>query len=124
MAAPDPAARSAMKLYLKPSCTTCRKARAFLRENQIEVQEIDLNLGLTEQELESLIGTRDYTLFLNTRNELYRERKMKQNPPPRAEAIRLMSQHPNLIRRPILAKGKTLVVGFDAPAMLALAGRG
>ena len=47
---------------------------------------IDLNPGLSEGEIEKLIGTRDYTKFLNFRNELYRERKMKTNPPPRAEA--------------------------------------
>ena len=34
-------------------------------------------------ELEQLIGKRDYSDFLNTRNELYRERGMKENPPSR-----------------------------------------
>ena len=48
-----------------------------------------------------MIGDRDYKEFLNTRNQLYRERKMKEHPPSRAEALKLMSQHPNLIRRPI-----------------------
>ncbi len=52
-----------------------------------------------------LIGERDYKTFLNSRNELYRERGMKDNPPPRAEALRLMSENPNLIKRPILISG-------------------
>jgi arsenate reductase len=64
-----------------------------------------------------LIGDRDYKLFLNARNELYREKKMKESPPSRREAIRLMSQHPNLIRRPILVKGKEIVLGWDEDAM-------
>jgi arsenate reductase-like glutaredoxin family protein len=38
---------------------------------------------------------------------------MKQNPPSRAEAIELMSAHPNLIRRPILVNGSKIAVGFD-----------
>jgi len=38
---------------------------------------------------------------------------MKQSPPPREEAIRLMSENPNLIRRPILVKGGKVVLGFD-----------
>ncbi|MBV8844270.1 MAG: hypothetical protein JO307_15800 [Bryobacterales bacterium] len=42
---------------------------------------------------------------------------MKDSPPSRAEAIRLMSQHPNLIRRPILVKGKEIVLGWDREAM-------
>jgi len=69
---------------------------------------------LSEAEIEKLIGSRDYKAFLNTRNELYRERNMKEHPPSRAEAIRLMAAHPNLIRRPILVKGSKIAVGFDA----------
>jgi arsenate reductase-like glutaredoxin family protein len=74
---------------------------------------VDLNRGLTALQLDKLIGSRDYKLFLNTRNELYRERNMKDHPPSRTEAIRLMSQHPNLIRRPILVNGSKIALGFD-----------
>jgi arsenate reductase-like glutaredoxin family protein len=80
------------------------------------LEEVDLNRGLTVAELDKLIGTRDYRLFLNTRNELYRERGMKENPPPRAEALKLMSDNPNLIKRPILVKGREIVLGFDEKA--------
>jgi arsenate reductase-like glutaredoxin family protein len=60
-----------------------------------------------------LIGKRDHKLFLNTRNELYRERNMKENPPPRAEALKLMSECPNLIKRPILLDGDQITLGSD-----------
>lgn len=68
---------------------------------------------MSELELDDLIGSRDYRLFLNARNELYRERGMKENPPSRAEAIKLMAQHPNLVRRPILIRGNRMVIGWD-----------
>ncbi len=102
-----------MKFYLKPNCTTCRRAKSFLRESGAKADEIDLNRGLNAAELDALIGERDYKLFLNTRNELYRERNMKRSPPTRAEAIALMSKHPNLIKRPILVKGQRILLGFD-----------
>jgi len=38
---------------------------------------------------------------------------MKENPPPRDEAIRLMSENPNLIKRPLLVKGSKIYFGFD-----------
>ena len=85
----------------------------MLRERGAQFEEVDLNKGLTVAELETLIGKRDYREFLNTRNELYRERGMKLNPPPRAEALKLMSEHPNLIRRPILLDGQKIVLGSD-----------
>ncbi len=74
---------------------------------------MDLNRGLSEKELDALIGDRDHKLFLNTRNELYRERGMKEKPPPRAEALALMSKNPNLIRRPLLIAGSRILFGFD-----------
>ena len=81
---------------------------------------MDLNKALSVDDLDKLIGRRDYRLFLNTRNELYRERGMKENPPPRAEALRLMSEHPNLIKRPILVKGSEIALGVDEVQRLAV----
>ncbi len=112
-----------MKFYQKPTCSTCRKAKKWLVENGVKFEEQDLNQGLAESEIEALIGERDYLKFLNFRNELYRERKMKANPPSRAEAIRLMAQHPNLIRRPVLVRGSKIVLGFDEEEYRNLSGR-
>ena len=92
----------------------------MLRDKGAAFEEIDLNRGLTAAELDRLIGRRDYRLFLNSKNELYRERGMKQNPPPRDEALRLMAAHPNLIKRPIVVEGGDIVLGFDEEAITAL----
>jgi arsenate reductase len=81
----------------------------------IESRDLD-KTPLSVGELESLIGERDYKTFLNTRNELYREKKMAEKPPSRNEAIALMSRNPNLIKRPILLRGGKILVGFDADA--------
>ncbi len=71
---------------------------------------------LTEAELDELIGERDHKDFLNTRNELFRTRKMKEHPPSRSEAIKLMAKEPNLIRRPVALQGSKMVLGFDEEA--------
>ena len=71
---------------------------------------------LTEDQLDELIGERDYKEFLNTRNELYRNRNLKEHPPSRAEAIKLMAKEPNLIRRPLLVRGSRIIFGFDEAA--------
>ena len=85
----------------------------MLRDKGVQFEEIDLNRGLTVEALDALVGTRDYREFLNSRNELYRERDMKRSPPSRAEAMELMSQHPNLIKRPILVDGARIVLGSE-----------
>jgi len=81
----------------------------------IESRDLDKS-PLSVEEVESLIGERDYKVFLNTRNEMYREKKMAEKPPSRSEAIALMSKNPNLIKRPILLRGGKILLGFDEEA--------
>jgi arsenate reductase (glutaredoxin) len=105
----------------KPTCTTCRKARAHLERRGFQLYFRDLTKDrLSAAELEKLIGRRDHTEFLNTRNELYRSKKMKDKPPSRKEAIRLMAKEPNLIRRPVVLCGGRVVLGFDKEGMARL----
>jgi arsenate reductase-like glutaredoxin family protein len=93
-----------------------------LLEHGAELQLRDLAQDrLTVAELDRLIGERDYRLFLNSRNELYRERNMKEKPPSRADALKMMAAEPNLIRRPVVISGKQIVLGYDEEALKNLA---
>jgi arsenate reductase/regulatory protein spx len=83
--------------------------------SELESRDLDKQ-RLSEAELDKLIGERDYKEFLNARNEMSRERKMKEHPPSRAEAIKLMAKEPNLIRRPVVIRGAQMVLGYDEAA--------
>ena len=88
----------------------------------MELDEHDLGKDrLTAEQLDALIGRRNYIDFLNPRNELYRQRKMKDHPPVRDEALKLMAQEPNLIRRPIVIRGEEMVLGYDEEGLRKLA---
>jgi Spx/MgsR family transcriptional regulator len=111
-----------IRFLQKPSCTTCRKAKAFLEKRKVELDLRDLGKDrLSVEELDALIGKRDHRMFLNTRNELYRTRKMGQNPPSRDEALKLMAAEPNLIRRPVVLRGSEIVLGYDEEALKRIA---
>ena len=117
--ASKPAARAkakgkAVQFLQKPTCITCRKARAYMEDRGFDLHFRNLDKErLSSEELEKLIGDRDHREFLNTRNELYRQKNMKQNPPTRAEAIRMMVGEPNVIRRPVIVAGGRVVLGFN-----------
>jgi Spx/MgsR family transcriptional regulator len=68
---------------------------------------------LTEKELREIIGDGPVEKFLNTRTPLYRESNMKQKPPSKDEAIKLMLKDPNLLKRPVIIKGKRKLIGFN-----------
>ena len=111
-----------LKFLTKPTCTTCRKTKEYLEKLGAELEPRSLEKErLTKDELDNLIGDRDYKQFLSSRNELYRSRNMKEHPPTRAQAIALMAENPNLIRRPVTIRGKRLVLGYDEAALKALA---
>ena len=114
--------KTKIKFLQKPSCTTCRKAKAFLEKRKVELDLRDLGKDrMSVEELDALIGKRDHRMFLNTRNELYRARKMKENPPSREEALKLMAGEPNLIRRPVVLRGADVVLGYDEEALKRIA---
>ena len=111
-----------IKFLHKPNCTTCRKTKAFLEKKKVELETRDLGKDrLSLAELDQLIGRRDHRKFLNPRNELYRTRKMGENPPSRDEALKLMAAEPNLIRRPVVLRGSEIVLGYDEEALNRLA---
>jgi Spx/MgsR family transcriptional regulator len=110
--------RKKAEFIQKPSCTTCRKARKYMERRGFELHFRNLDKErLSAAELEKLIGRRDHEDFLNPRNELYRRKHMKQDPPSRQEAIRMMAREPNLIRRPVIVAGGRVVLGFDENGM-------
>ncbi len=59
----------------------------------------------------------DFLDFLSRRSPVFKKRPL---PKTRREAIDLMVQQPNLIKRPILVKGRKAVFGFDRDALARL----
>jgi regulatory protein spx len=89
-----------------------------LHARKVKLEERDYGKSpLNEKELRQIIGEDPITDFLNTRTRLYRERNMKAQPPSKDEAIALMLQDQNLLRRPILIRGRKKVVGLNETAI-------
>jgi Spx/MgsR family transcriptional regulator len=82
------------------------------RKADFEEREYGKN-PLSEKELREIIGAEPIEMFLNTRTPLYREKNMKQEPPSKDEAIKLMLKDPNLLKRPVIIKGKRKLTGFN-----------
>jgi arsenate reductase len=75
------------------------------------VQEIDINKAPPTREfLEKHIDANRFLDFVSTRSPVWKERPL---PKSKKEAIDLMMQNPNLIRRPILITGSRVTFGFD-----------
>ncbi len=103
-------------LWMKSSCTTCRNAKAMLAGLGLEVIVRDYSrTPLNAVELESLLPT-DPASMLGTKSPRYKELGLKDRRLTKAEAIELMVQDNNLLKRPILVHPRGTVIGFDPAA--------
>ena len=75
------------------------------------MNQIDINTEPPTREfLEKHIDPERFLDFVSTRSPVFKTRPL---PASKQEAIALMMENPNLIRRPILVKGSKIIFGFD-----------
>jgi arsenate reductase-like glutaredoxin family protein len=77
----------------------------------VNVHELDINKEPPSREfLEKHIDADRFLDFVSTRSPVFKQRPL---PTSKKEAIALMMDNPNLIRRPIVIKGAQVIFGFD-----------
>ena len=85
-------------------------------ELKVELDERDYAKNpLSEAELKSLFSEAelDSRDFLNPKSPAYKEMGLRDKKLSASEAIKLMARDPNLIKRPLIIAGKTVIAGFD-----------
>jgi len=101
----------------RSNCSTCRDARKFLRQNNIDFESRDfLKDPLTRAELEKIIDADNVIAFLNTRHTIVKANKWKENPPTKTQAIAAILKDNKVIRRPLVKIGNRRIIGFDRAA--------
>ncbi|SEQ40766.1 regulatory protein spx [Ignavigranum ruoffiae] len=103
-------------LFITPSCTSCRKARAWLEEHEIPYEERNIfTEPLTETEIKSILqmtenGTED---IVSTRSKAYSELDVELSELPLNDFFGLVKDQPGILRRPILLDDKRLQIGYN-----------
>ncbi|QIL45780.1 transcriptional regulator Spx [Vagococcus coleopterorum] len=105
-----------LTLYTSPSCTSCRKARAWLVDQEIPFKERNIfSEPLNIDELREILRmTEDGTEeIISTRSKVFRKLDMDLDDLPLQELLKLVQENPGLLRRPIMIDEKRLQVGFN-----------
>ena len=107
-----------MILFIEyPKCSTCKKAKKWLIDNNIEFQDRNIiDNTPTEKELKKWIteSKKDIKKFFNTSGLKYKELNLKEKLPNMTddEKIKLLSSDGMLIKRPLLVTDNEILTGF------------
>lgn len=103
-------------LFLSPSCTSCRKARAWLISHEVPFNEHNIMTSpLTADELQKILsltenGTDD---LISTRSKVFQKLDIDLDELSVRQLIELIELYPSLLRRPIILDEKRMQIGFN-----------
>lgn len=103
-------------LYTSPSCSSCRKAKAWLEQYNIPYIERNIySEPLTIDEIKEIFRmTEDGTdEIISTRSKTFQELNINLESLPLQKLYELIKDHPGLLRRPIIMDEKRLQVGYN-----------
>ncbi len=97
-------------LFLSPSCTSCRKARAWLNEHDVKFQEHNIITSpLSRDELMAILAFTEN----GTRSKVFQKLDIDLDELSVSELIDLIAKNPGLLRRPIILDNKRMQIGFN-----------
>lgn len=103
-----------MKIYHNPRCGKSRQTLALIEEAGIEPEVIEyLKTPPTAEELDAILKKlkMEPQELMRKGEAIYKELKLGERELSRDEAIAVMLEHPKLIERPIVVKGRKAVLG-------------
>ena len=103
-------------LYTSPSCTSCRKARAWLEEHNIPFEERNIfSNPLNVDEIKQILQmTEDGTEeIISKRSKIFQDLDIDLDELPLQKLYTLIQKNPSLLKRPIMMDSKRLQVGYN-----------
>ena len=107
-----------LTVYGIRNCDTMKKARGWLDARGLAYDFRDYKIaGIDPDTLRGWAGEVGWEALLNRRGTTFRKLDERERADlDEGKAIALMAAHPSLIKRPVVAHPRGLLVGFDADA--------
>lgn len=117
---------SKVVFYTYPSCTSCRRVKAWLLENGIAFEErhIFKNSPTPEELMKlSIVSEEGIDSLVSVRSNRYRQLGINHLDMKFSELLKLLSKEPKLLRRPIVTDGEHVTVGYNIDMLNMIAKR-
>ncbi|SDM64341.1 transcriptional regulator SpxA [Bacillus sp. OK048] len=103
-------------LFVSPSCTSCRRAKAWFQEHQIPYKERNiLSEKLTIDEIKNILHfTEDGTdEIISTKSKAFQKLDVNIDSLSLRELYSIINENPGILKRPLMLDEKRLQVGFN-----------
>ena len=103
-------------IYTTPSCASCRKAKAWLEEHQIEYVEKNIfAFPLTKEDIRLMLKNTEngFEDIISTRSKYIMENNIDIENMKFSELEKLIIENPSILRRPIIVEDNKLQVGYN-----------
>ncbi len=100
-------------VYEKPTCTTCRKVAKALTENGVDFEKVNYYIKpFSKTKLKTLLkkGGLKPSEVLRKNEQVYKKLKFKEKNYKEEQILDLMIKYPDLVQRPIVEKGKKVIL--------------
>lgn len=110
-------------LYTAPGCASCRKAKQWLKDNDMKFTEKNIfTTLLKEDEIKYLLqrtenGTED---IISTRSKAFQQLHMDLEDLSMKELVNFIQKNPSVLKRPIMINERSIVIGYDDDEITAL----
>ncbi|GAB2024757.1 transcriptional regulator Spx [Lactovum odontotermitis] len=105
-----------IEIYTAPSCTSCKKAKSWLARHHIAFEERNIIAEpLSREEVKRILMRCDDGLegLISTRSRVVKTLGVELEDIPLSRAIKIISENPQVLRRPIIMDEKRLHVGYN-----------
>jgi arsenate reductase (glutaredoxin) len=106
-----------VRIYQKPTCTTCRQAIQVLRDSGKPFTTVNYyEKPFTKVQLKALLKKAGLSPkdVLRTKEEIYKDLGLAKKNLSEDELLDVMIKHPDLIQRPIVEKGDRAILARPA----------
>ena len=106
-----------LTIYTAPSCSSCRKAKAYLKNRNIPFVEKNIFVNtITEGDLRKILsktenGSDD---IISTRSKILKTKKINLDNLTVKQFCEFVRENPSVLKRPIMFDGNKLQVGYNS----------
>jgi len=105
-----------IQIYTTPSCSSCRKAKKWFEDHQIEYKEKNIfNVRLSKEDIFMMLKNTEngFEDIISTRSKIFQDSDLDVESMSMNQLVNFIIDNPSVLRRPIIIEDNKMQVGYN-----------